>query len=400
MFKASTGLSIEEDAHGAGVEAALQAIKGLSGARPQILFVFATSKLDQEALLQGVNSVADGPLIVGASTAGEISQDGPMTRHSVVVMALASDTAHFFAGIGTGIKEDAGKAGRDAANALKTAAGGDEIKLVITINDVLAGNGSEVIRGMQEVFGQHFPIVGGSAGDDAAYKQTYQYLGNKVFSGAAICIGLTGDFKYSVGVNHGWIPVGTSMRVTKSEGSVIHELDGQPAINIYESYLGPENTAEMKNKVLAEISVSYPLGMQIKDNDELLLRAPFFVDDKGSITCGGEVPEGTDVRLMIGSKEDAVIAASNAAKHAQEQLGGDPQAILVFSCHVRDKLFVTKERAKEEIDAIKDVLSHQTPLIGFYTYAEQAPLGGEVRNIEKCNSALHNETVVVLVLGT
>jgi hypothetical protein len=39
------------------------------------------------------------------------------------------------------------------------------------------------------------------------------------------------------------------------------------------------------------------------------------------------------------------------------------------------------------------------PLVGFYTYGEQAPINGEIKNLERCDPAFHNETVVILVLG-
>ena len=63
----------------------------------------------------------------------------------------------------------------------------------------------------------------------------------------------------------------------------------------------------------------------------------------------------------------------------------------------RNKLF--GDKSGDEIKAIQEAIGNQVPLIGFYTYGEQAPLGGEVKNIEKCNSAFHNETVVICVLA-
>jgi hypothetical protein len=101
---------------------------------------------------------------------------------------------------------------------------------------------------------------------------------------------------------------------------------------------------------------------------------------------------------MIGSTEEAVKVAREAAQNALDQLdGATPKAIIIFNCIARNKLF--GDRSGEEINAIQDVLGRDIPLIGFYTYGEQAPLGGEVRNINKCNPAFHNETVVIAVLG-
>ena len=54
-------------------------------------------------------------------------------------------------------------------------------------------------------------------------------------------------------------------------------------------------------------------------------------------------------------------------------------------------------RIGEEITAIQEVLGKEVPLIGFYTYGEQAPIGGILG--PKCFSVFHNETMALLVLG-
>jgi len=393
-IKAGVAFSKEEDSYKAGYEAGLQAVER-AGGKPDITFVFSSIAFNQQEVLRGVRDVNNKTLVVGCSTAGEISNEGP-TRKSVVVMAIQSDSIRFTTGIGQDIKTDPRKAGYEAAMEVKEKAGGD-LQVFMTLMDGLSGNGSEVVQGALDVLGKNFVIVGGGAGDDARYKETYQYLDNAVLSNVLIGIGFSGDFKYSVGVRHGWIPVGVSMKVTKSEGSVLHEIDHNPAIKIYEDYFGEEEAKELKEKTLAELALSYPIGVKVEGSDELLLRAPFFVDKKGAITCGGAVPEGAEVSIMIGSKEDAIEAARIAAHSALKELGNTPKAVFVFNCHVRDKLF--GERAKEEIAAIQEIIGSDVPMIGLYTYSEQAPIAGETRNIEKCKSDFHNETIVLFMLG-
>jgi len=257
---------------------------------------------------------------------------------------------------------------------------------------------ADTVRGVLESLGPHFPVVGGAAGDDFEFKKTYQYLNDRVYSGVVVGLGLQGQFRLGIGVKHGWIPVGTPKKVTKSSGAVLHELDGKPAIKIYEDYFGEERAKELRSESLARLAITYPLGMQVSGSDELLIRDPITVDERGSITCAAEIPEGSEIRLMIGSREEAVKVAKEAAKNAVKQLDGSaPKAVIIFNCIARNKLF--GERSGEEIEAIQEAVGRDTPLIGFYTYGEQAPLGGEVRNINKCNPAFHNETVVVCVLA-
>ena len=54
---------------------------------------------------------------------------------------------------------------------------------------------------------------------------------------------------------------------------------------------------------------------------------------------------------------------------------------------------------KEEIDAIMDIVGREVPVLGFYTYGEQAPMGGETRDVKKIQSRFYNETVVLFAVG-
>ncbi len=396
MITSAVAVSDGSDAYTTGANAAQDALTQL-GVAPQLVIVFASVQYDQEKMLAGVRSVTKDVLLVGSSTAGEITTQGPTKKHSIAVMVLHSDSVKFYAGIGPDVAKGAHKAGWQAAEEVKKQST-ETLKAFIMIPDVLVGNGADTVRGVLESLGEHFPVVGGASGDDFQFKKTYQYLNGTVYSGACVGLGLTGDFKIGIGVKHGWIPVGTPMMVTKSEGAVLHELDGKPAISVYEDYFGKEKAMELRTDTLAKLAITYPLGMKKEGSDELLIRDPLTVDEKGSITCAAEIPVGSEIRLMVGSREEAVQVAREAAHGAVKQLeGGEPKAVIIFNCIARNKLF--GEQSGDEIDAIQEAVGKNTPLIGFYTYGEQAPLGGEVRNIEKCNPAFHNETVVIAVLA-
>lgn len=395
-LRSSVGVSVGEDAYTAGANACHEATAGLAGEKPKVYIVFASSKYDQKKMLEGVNSVAQGTLVVGCSTAGEISTDGPSKKNSVAVMAIASDSISFCAGVGEHIAEDARLAGKNAADEVKKQSN-KGLQAFMMFPDVLVGNGADIVRGVLDSLGEHFPVVGGAAGDDFSFTKTYQYLNDKVYSGVVVGLGLEGTFKIGIGVKHGWIPIGLPRTVTKSSGSILHELDGKPAINIYDEYFG-DVAKELRTETLAKLAITYPLGMKAVGSDEMLIRDPITVDEKGSITCAAEIPEGSEIQLMIGSREEAIKVAKVAAEKAVEQLeGSEPKAVIIFNCIARNKLF--GDRSGEEISAIQEAIGKDVPLLGFYTYGEQAPLGGEVRNINKCNPAFHNETVVICVLA-
>ncbi len=396
MFKAGIGSSVGDDSYREGANAAQQAKDALGGAEPKLFLVFASSKYDQEKLVQGVKSVHEAALILGCSTAGEITTQGPSNKPSIAVMAIATDDVEFIADVGEHIKYNPREAGKEVAEKVKAKL--DPMSLFIMLPDVLAGNGADIVRGVTDVLGEFFPVVGGAAGDDFKFEQTFQYLNDKVYSGAVIGLGIKGNVKVGIGVKHGWMPIGLPRKVTKSQGSVLYELDGKPAIDIYKEYFGTELASEMQKEKLARLAITYPLGMKVEGHEEMLIRDALSVDADGSLTCAAEIPEGADIQLMLGSREEAIKVAAEAAKNAVEQLGGTaPKAVIIFNCIARHKLF--GEFSGEEIKAIQKEIGAEVPLIGFYTYGEQAPMGGEVKNINKCSPAFHNETVVICVLG-
>ncbi len=399
-IKASVGLASGDDPYAVGANACQDAIDQLDDKNPDLLIVFSSVKYDQEKMLQGVRSVAPQAILVGSSTSGEITTAGPVKEHSVAIMAIKSPKIKYFTGVGENITDNPRQAGKIAADKVKEAvkATGAELKAFMMLPDVLVGNGADIVRGVLDSLGVHFPVVGGASGDDFAFKKTYQYLNDKVYSGAVVGLGLSGDFKIGIGVKHGWIPIGEPMIVTKSVGAIVHEINGAPAIKIYEDYFGAEEAKVLHTEALARLAITYPLGMKVAGSDELLIRDPITVDANGSITCAAEIPEGSEIRLMIGGREEAVKAAKIAAQEAVAQLdGSQPKAVIIFNCIARNKLF--GDKSGDEIDAIQEAVGKQVPLIGFYTYGEQAPLGGQVKNIEQCNSAFHNETVVICVLA-
>lgn len=400
-IQSGVGLSKNKVSSQAGFEAAKFALTQGKIDRPDFLFVFASSSFNQQELLNGIKEAAGNIPMVGCSTAGEITNEGPSVK-SVAVMAIKSDSLKFYTGLGVNVKNGAKEAGKAVATEVsgKAEKASDHLRAFVMFPDVLTGNGADAVRGVLEILGEHFPLVGGAPGDDFEFKKSYEYRDWEVSSGAISGVGISGDFVMGAGVKHGWIPVGVPMKVTKSEGAVVHELDGKPAISIYEEYFG-EKAEELRKEPLARMAITYPLGLKVPDyEEEYLIRDPITVDDKGSITCAAEIPEGSEVRLMIGSKDKAVEAAEDAASRlikVFKDKNVKPKLVLMFNCIAREKLFAQK--ANDEIQAVLQIIGKDVPLAGFYTYGEQAPLGGELYDVAKINPKFYNETVVMFALG-
>lgn len=389
---AGAGWSNHSDAAEAGRAAAGAAVGGLADAPPHVVVAFASSKYDQTALLQGIRSVTREVPLIGGSDAGEITSEGP-ARRSVVVVALHAPQGSFGIGSAGALDRDQRLAGQTAARAALLRHGGTKRTAFLMVSDGVVGGGQDVIRGAQEVLGTSFPIVGGSAGDDLRFKCAYQYCNEQVLTRSVVGLLIGGALRVGIGVHHGWLPIGQPRTATKSLRHTLHELDGSPAARVYEDYFGSELVAATRGQLLARMTVSYPLGMAVEGEEELLLRNVLRIERDGSLVCAGEIPQGSLIRLMIGTKDSAVAAARKAAEEAAGALQ-HVACVILFDSVARQRLF--GRDAGEELAAVRAVVGPTAPVVGCYTYGEQAPLRSTV---QVGRTYWHNETLVVLALG-
>lgn len=372
MITASVGIGTDLDPHKAGAEACLQALQGLSPRQANVLFVFGSTSFDQTKLMEGVTEIARECLVIGCSTAGEISSEGYAAEKSVVVMAISSDQMKFWGGIGLNIIGNPKQAGEECANALEYASHGYVTSALLFL-DILSGNGDLTLAGAFGLLGKNFPLFGCAAADDLLFYETYQYLGNKVYSGSVVGLGLSGEYKVAGVVKHGFLPIGIARKVTKSEGTTLFELDGKPAVSIYEDYFGEEHLQELHEGLLPSHTIGYPLGIFLPESNSVMLRNPVFVDQRGAMTFTAAIPEGAEIRLMISDVERGLETAELAAKEVLLKLEGrKPKAVIVMSSVARKIMLGV--HADEEIQIIQNIIGRDVPMVGLYSYAQ---VGGQ-----------------------
>ncbi len=390
MIQAFSAISTRQDGFDAGREAAQAAIAELSE-KPDILWAFAAISYNQQRFLDGIASVAPGIPVIGCTTDGEISTAG-LSVNSVVVMAMVSDRIRFHTAYVEQLSKDSYRAGIELGESFQ----GLNCRCIQIFSDGLCGNADKIIQGIKARLGDDIKIAGGTAGDGGDFKRTFQYFRNRVLTDSIVGVALEGDFALGTGTACGWFPVGITKKVTRSVDNVVYELDGQPALHVYEKFLG--KYAEL----LPAVGVEYPLGLlgpygDVEDDSYFLCRATMGVDrQSGAIVFAGNVPEGASVKMTIGNEEGIIQSAGHAAQSALSKLQGGnaalkPKAIFLYCCMARK--IVLGSRTNEEILAIKDVIGRDVPVIGFYTYGEFAPVG----NLD--HSYFHNETATMTVIG-
>lgn len=259
------------------------------------------------------------------------------------------------------------------------------------LTDGLTVNGSALVLGLQDVLGPDARISGGMAGDGARFGETLVAINGATQAGSIAAVAFYGDaIRFSHGCVGGWDAFGPRRRVTAAEGSILLELDGKPALDLYESYLGEEAAQ------LPASGLLYPLMVWDPANpEESYVRTLLSIDREAkSLTFAGDVPQGWQAQLMRGSVDHLIDGASHAARDAAEAMAAQdlaPEACLFVSCVGRRLLL--GQQTEEELEVVRDVLGPGLALAGYYSYGEIAPRAGS------SVAGLHNQTVTLTLLA-
>ena len=390
----AVGTSSSANVYLAGQEAA-QLMAQQLGAIPHLTLVFASLRFADARLLNGIMSVTEGAPLAGCTDAGGINTSGPV-RRSVTVVGFKIDHGFASVGAGMGISVDPEAAGEELGKALKSAG---TPRLVLMFPDGISGSAEEIVAGLQKRLSPGVPLAGAASGDDFLFQRCFQFCNGKILSDAVVGAALAGEFSAGIGIRHGWEPVGRPFRVTKALGRTVMELDGRPAIFIYEDYLGIRYEDMDKSEPFPHLASTYPLGIYLQGFPEHILRQAIKVGTDGSLLCSAGIPEGSEVYLMFASRESALQAADRAARDVAEMAGRDRlKGALVFCSVGRQKMLGSEFQG--EIDVIRNALGGSgIRLGGFYGYGEHAPVRVKQNGQEIIKNIYHNESVVVVGLG-
>jgi small ligand-binding sensory domain FIST len=321
--------------------------------------------------------------VVGCSAAGVLAAEeevegGP----GVAVLALAGEEViarRFFVPL---IHGDPGRIAGDIADAVQGEAVPGSLLILFTDSynvdsELVLGRLGRLLPGVQ--------IVGGGGSEDGSVGEISVFCGDASSSRAASGVLLRGPLRTSVGVCHAVRPVGPTHRVTRVEGSRVHELDGRPAYDALASIL-PAPLREDPRRVLASILVGLPVA-----EGEFVVRHLVAIDPRhGHLTLAARVANGHELFFAVRDSYAArqhmqqVLARQAADAGASGALGG-----LYVNCVGRGRAFhgvpgLDTAYLRQHVGAV--------PIAGYFSGGEFAPGGGAPR--------LHQYTGVLTLLGS
>jgi hypothetical protein len=367
-----------------------QATQEASGGREACLVLVLTDAVtDLPTLLDGVRrAVVGNPSIVGCTTNGELDASGPL-HGGATVIALGGPGFDVRTAVARELSVDQREAGRQAAACVD---GLDQPhRTVILLSDGLAAQ-HDLVRGVYSVTGARVPLVGGCAGDDMAFRRTYQFVGDaagvEVLSDAVVAVGLGSSEPIGIGIAHGWDKTGDPMTITSASGGQIYELDGERAFDVFLRRCD-DPPADLEDKrSLGYWSHQHPFGMSRRSGEDI--RTLHDMDPvEGSLSCLADVQQGALAWLMETDQERLIDCAADSSRQAiAAGPAGPPLGVLVFDCCAR-MTRLGPAGVEAEVRGLAQALDG-VPFAGFYTYGEIARVHGA--------RGMHQMTVVSLAL--
>ncbi len=323
--------------------------------------------------------------LIGCSTAGEIENE-QVHNGTICATAIQFEKSNVVSHhLHIKHTDDSYAAGHK----IVTAFNHNNLRHIFVLTDGLAVNGSQLVQGMQESLPDGVTITGGLAADGPDFEKTLVFTHNtNPDTNIIAAIGFYGDnLQLGYASMGGWDNFGIERLVTKAKNNVLYELDGQPALDLYKSFLGEQA------KELPAAGLLFPLSIQAKSSKPPIVRTILGInEEEKTMTFAGDIPQGARVQLMRSNVDKLINGSLGAAKKSIEGWQGIPPQLAIFISCIGRKL-VLKQMAEEEVETAKNQIEKTATVTGFYSYGEISPFEKNT----KCE--LHNQTMTITLIS-
>jgi hypothetical protein len=370
-------------------EEALERAAISSTAKLAIVFASATYE-DLEHVPRIVRAAvgADVPIVGGTAGGAVVGHDG-IERRGVSVVLIGGDDIEARAETARLESQDlldvVPAARRIACAADVAASSGFTHLTCVVFAPSIYVDGEALVAAVRKGAGARAQMIGGLTGDDLTFDRPRVFDRGGIAKDAAVIAGLFTRKPIGVAARHGFKPVGPEHTVTRAEGTMLLELDGRPALDVWLEDVRRLGGAPPSSDLALFLANHWELGIvdRGRSQTEPLARAPFEITERG-IRLSGSVGEGLHVKVLHATRRDLLSASLLATNEAVQRAGGSIAGALVFPCSGR--LATLAEDFPEELSAIRKRVA--APIGGACVYGEIAKNGSD-------SDAFFNTTTVV-----
>ena len=376
-----------------GVLECLDSAVGEDTSNVDLLIWHASLGHDFQDLVDAAREYAPQARIVATSCCGVVGREG--VSESMKDIALMAVEGKEFT-----IAQCDGLSGKNAfakceemARSLKEQ--DPNVNMVYFLGSGIDTANDQCIRAFESVLGKEVTIFGATSSDNMKGVVNYQAVDDKVMEHGAYAVGFSDPtLKVETQATHGFVAVGEPFVVTKSDGHLIQELDGEPAWEAFTSRLGLDSSAECGDTIpIGALAEKLPEGLAKEYGNDHILRV---VTKRvgNDMQYATDIAEGTKLWLtkrdepLIFSEMDRIVEEIRARMD-----GAAPVAVFHADCLARGR-FLFDRIIKEELVGKMQFPFYEDgqcpPWLGMYGFGEFARLGGL--------NEYHNYTTALYVL--
>lgn len=244
----------------------------------------------------------------------------------------------------------------------------------------------DVIEGIESIVGQEADIFGAMAAAPPEALRPMVFTSEWESDRGILMMVLDGDRIEINGVaTCGWKPVGPMKTVTKSDGMWVHEIDGEPALELMLKYSGACSREELTPEIwMNEFAMSLPPQLIREEGAPVMRPSLNFDPASNAVMCNGRVPEGSKIRFSLPPEDDVIDAVIEGCREMKENRAPEADAIVYFSCAGRR--LSLGPMLKRELDVVRS-LWNDPPLAGFFSVGEIARVTGGRTELNNITSA-------------
>ena len=396
-MKVGIGYGNRKDAVSLGKTVAESALRNGGIDTPSLVMAFCSGQTNHQEYFQGLQTILGKHVpIIGGSAIGIITNDSLSYKGNPAgaVIIESATLRHQEASAG-GLDKDERQAGQTLAKRVSNAIDGklllifyDSIKKAPTPSTPPVMNASPpLINGIEETLKSKVSIIGGGVLGDYSFSPSKQFCGSFVGEQRVVGSLMGGEFQPYFRIMHGCFPKdGIYHTITKSQGPVIYELDGKPIVPFIDEQYGTRTWRRQLPVKRLTIGVNYgdKFGEFREENFVNRLITGVLPDGEGIVIFEPDLAEGTEIMFMLRNNNTMMESATRNSSELMEEIASNGEkAIFGLYIDCAGRTAKTSDALIEEASEIQKVFNrHDTPLFGFYSGVEIAPLLGKSRGLD------------------